>query len=157
MGTISDKFKEYLYGTSSFEVFTDNSPLTYALASDKLGATTQRWIAALALNNFEIYYRSRKHNEDADSLSRIKWPENVDDVVANRNNFAKMNSQVVHAIFQGTGIPYGYVEIVSKSAKVIPESYFEDSESMTLDKWKVEQGKDTTVHFLSSIYKKVSY
>ena len=45
-----------------------------------------------------------------------------------------MNSQVVHAIFQGTGISYGYVETVSKSVKVIPESYFEDSESMTLDK-----------------------
>ena len=59
-----------------------------------------------------------------------------------------MNSQVVHAIFQGTGIPYGYVETVSKSAKVISESYFEDSKSMTLEKWKVEQGKDATLHFL---------
>ena len=59
-----------------------------------------------------------------------------------------MNSQVVHAIFQGTGIPYGYVETVSKSAKIIPKSYFEDGESMTLDKLKVEQGKDPTLHFL---------
>ena len=59
-----------------------------------------------------------------------------------------MNSHVVHAIFQGTGIPYEYVETVSKSAKVIPESCFEDSDSVTLDKWKVEQGKDPTLHFL---------
>ena len=119
---ISDKFKEYLYGTSSFEVFTDNNPLTYVLTSAKLDATTQRWIAALALYNFENNYRSGKHNVDADSLSRIKWPESVDDIVANRNIFAKMNSQVLHAIFQGTGIPYGYEETVSKPAKVIPES-----------------------------------
>ena len=59
-----------------------------------------------------------------------------------------MNSQVVHAIFKGTEILYGYVETVSTCAKVIPESYFEDSESMTPDKWKVEQGKDPTLHFL---------
>ena len=92
--------------------------------------------------------RSGKHYVDADSLSRIKWPESVDDVVANRSNFAKMNSKIVHAIFQGTGISYGYVETVSKSAKVIFKSYFEDSEPMTLDKWKVEQGKHCTLHFL---------
>ena len=137
-----------MYGTSSFEVFTDNKPLTYVLTSAKLDATTQRWIAALALFNFEIYYRSGKHNVDADSPSRIKCPESVDDIVANRSNCIKLNSQVVHVIFQGTGIPYGYVETVSKSTKVIPESYFENSESMTLDKWKVEQGKDPFLHFI---------
>ena len=59
-----------------------------------------------------------------------------------------MNSQVVHAIFQRTGIPFGYVETVSKSAKAIPKSYLEDSESMTLDKWKVDQGKDPTLQSL---------
>ena len=92
--------------------------------------------------------RSGKHNVDADSLSRIKWHESVDDVVTNRNNIAEMNSQVVHEICQGKGIPYRYVQTVSKSAKVITESYVEDSEAMTLDKWKVEQGKDPTLHFL---------
>ena len=151
---ISDKFKEYLYGTSSFEVFTDSNPLTYVLTSAKLDATTQRWIAALTLYNFQIYYRSGKHNVNADSLSRIKWPESVDDVVA-RSNCAKMNSQVVHAIFQGTGIPNGYVETVSKSPKLIPKSYFEDSWSITPDKWKVEQGKVPTLHFLIQHLQKV--
>ena len=37
---ISDKFKEYLYGTSSFEVFTDNNPLTYVLTSAMSDATS---------------------------------------------------------------------------------------------------------------------
>ena len=60
------------------------NPLTYVLTSAKLDATTQRWIAALALYNFEIYYRSGKHNVDADSLSRIKWPESVDNIAANK-------------------------------------------------------------------------
>ena len=68
-----------------------------------------------------------------------------------------MNSQVVHAIFQRTGIPYGYVETVSKSAKATPKSYFEDSGFLTLDKWKVEQAKTALSISLSSIYKKVSY
>ena len=72
----------------------------------------------------------------------------VDDVVANRGNFAKMNSQVVHIIFQKTGIPYGYVQTVSKSAKVVTKSNFEESESLNLDNWKVEQGRDPTLHFL---------
>ena len=38
---ITEKFKDYLYG-GSFEVFTDNNPLTYILTSAKLDATTQR-------------------------------------------------------------------------------------------------------------------
>ena len=84
------------------KVFTDNNPLTYVLTSAKLDATKQRWIAALSLYNFEIYYTSGKHDVDIDSLSRIRWPENVDDIVTNQSNCAKMNSQVVHAIFQGT-------------------------------------------------------
>ena len=69
---MSDTFKEYLHGTSAFEVFTDNNSLTYVLTSAKLDAIAQRWITALALYNFEIYYKSGKHNVDADSLSRIK-------------------------------------------------------------------------------------
>ena len=104
---MTDKFKEYLYGTSSFEVFTNNNSLAYVLTRGKLDATTQRWVAALAFYNFEIYYRSGKHNIDADSLSRIKWPESVDDVVANRNSCTGVNSHIVPAVFQGTSIPYG--------------------------------------------------
>ena len=46
------------------------------------------------------------------------------------------------------GHPYGYVETTSKSAKIILESYLEDNGSMILDKWKVDQSKDLTLHFL---------
>jgi hypothetical protein len=38
----------YLYG-NKFEVCTDNNPLTYVLGKAKLDATSQRWIAALAI------------------------------------------------------------------------------------------------------------
>ena len=38
---ITGKFHEYLYG-SEFQVFTDNNPLTYVLATAKLDATGHR-------------------------------------------------------------------------------------------------------------------
>ena len=75
---VTDKFKEYLYGTSYFETLTDNNSPTYIFITAKLDATTQRWVATLALYNFEIYYRTGKHYIEVDPLSRIKWPENVD-------------------------------------------------------------------------------
>ena len=37
---ITDRFHEYLYG-GTFNVFTDNNPLTYILSSAKLDACSQ--------------------------------------------------------------------------------------------------------------------
>ena len=54
---VCEKFHEYLYGSKSFEVFTDNNPLTYVLTSAKLDACGQRWVAKLANYNFSIKYR----------------------------------------------------------------------------------------------------
>ena len=58
---ITDRFHEYLYG-GNFEVYTDNNPLTYVLTTAKLDTTGQGWVAALAMYNFKIYYRSGKSN-----------------------------------------------------------------------------------------------
>ena len=44
---ITDQFHEYLYG-NTFDVFTDNNPLTYNLYTAKLDAMGHRWIAGLA-------------------------------------------------------------------------------------------------------------
>lgn len=57
------------YG-SQFQVVTDNNPLTYILSKAKLDATGQRWVAALAIYNFQISYRCGHLNGDADGLSR---------------------------------------------------------------------------------------
>ena len=76
---ITDKFHDYLYGTS-FEVVTDNNPLTYVLTTAKLDATGHRWVAALSNYNFSLTYRSGKLNKDADGLSRLaesSEPEHV--------------------------------------------------------------------------------
>ena len=69
---ITDRFHEYLYG-GEFDVFTDNNPLTYVLTTAKLDVTSQHWVAALAMYNFKIYYRSGKLNVNANALSRIPW------------------------------------------------------------------------------------
>ena len=51
---ITDRFHEYLYG-GSFDVYTDNNPLTYVLTTAKLDATGQRWMAALGTYNFSDF------------------------------------------------------------------------------------------------------
>lgn len=68
---ICDQFRDYLYYTPSFKVYTDNNPLTYVLSSAKLNATGLRWVGELADFNFTIHYRPGKTNIDADTLSRM--------------------------------------------------------------------------------------
>ena len=150
---VTDKFKEYLYGPGSFfEVYTDNNPLTYVLTSAKLDATTQRWVAALASYNFDIYYRCGKHNIDADALSRVKWPETVEEVVINRQMRVKASSAVVQASLLGVSVPYGFIETIAKSAKVIPKAN-DKPEGMTIDQWVEEQGKDPAIEFIVKLLK----
>lgn len=66
---VVDKLHEYLYG-ATFEVRTDNNPLTYILVSAKLDATGHRWLSALSTYTFSLKYRPGRKNVDADSLSR---------------------------------------------------------------------------------------
>ena len=66
---IVDKFRDYLLG-STFEIFTDNNPMTYLLTKSKLPATEQKWASDLAGFDFAIHYRPGKHNLNADALSR---------------------------------------------------------------------------------------
>ncbi|KAL7831377.1 hypothetical protein SRHO_G00308800 [Serrasalmus rhombeus] len=65
---MTEKFREYLLGHHC-TVYTDNNPLSH-LSSAKLGALEQRWAAQLASFDFEIKYRSGRHNRNADALSR---------------------------------------------------------------------------------------
>ena len=70
---VTDKFKDYLYG-ASFEILTDNNPLSYLQSTAKLGAVEQRWAAQLAQYNFSIKYRPGRLNKAADALSRLPRP-----------------------------------------------------------------------------------
>ena len=53
---ITDQFHEYLYG-NTFDVYTDNNPLTHVLSTATLDAMGHRWIAGLANYNFHIHYK----------------------------------------------------------------------------------------------------
>ena len=67
------KFHEYLYG-STFDIYTDNNPLTYILTMAKLDAASQGWVASLANYNNQLYYQAGKTNIDTDVLLRMSWP-----------------------------------------------------------------------------------
>lgn len=83
---ISEKFRGYLLG-SKFVVITDNNPLCH-LKTAKLGAIEQRWVAQLAVFDFEVKYRPGRHNTAADALSRhpsageLNIPDEYDNCVA---------------------------------------------------------------------------
>jgi len=70
---ITEKFKDYLYGTE-FTVFTDNNPLVH-LDTARLGAVEQRWVAQLANFKYVIKYRPGPQNKNADALSRLPQPQ----------------------------------------------------------------------------------
>ena len=67
-----EKFHEYLYG-STFDVYTNNNPLTYLLMMAKLDAASHCWVASLANYNFQLHCWARKTNIDADVLLRVSW------------------------------------------------------------------------------------
>ena len=65
---------------ATFDVYTDNNPLTYILSTVKLDAMGHRWVASLGPYNFALHYKPGKLNCDADALSHINW-ESVNPVV----------------------------------------------------------------------------
>ena len=67
---IIEQFHEYLY-RNTYDVYTDNNPLTYVLMTAKLDVMGHRWVASLANYNFHLHYRSGRSNVEADALSRI--------------------------------------------------------------------------------------
>ena len=53
---VTDRFYKYLYG-GTFDVFTNNNPLTYILTTAKLDAMGHRWVASLGPYNFNLHYK----------------------------------------------------------------------------------------------------
>ena len=137
---VCEKFHEYLYGSKSFEVFTDNNLLTYVLTSAKLDACGQRWVAKLANYNFSIRYRCGVSNTEADALSRIKWPEALSDNVDIDNGC--MDTHVINAILTGAVTKSSLIESVSCSAKVIPTELDKETGKLSSINWAKEQRLD---------------
>ena len=140
---VCEKFHEYLYGSKSFEVFTDNNPLTYGLTSAKLDACGQRWVAKLANYNFSIRYRYGVSNTEADALSRIKWPEALSENVDIDNGC--MDTHVINAILTGAVTKSSLIESVSCSAKVIPTKLDKETGKLSSVNWAKEQRLDPNI------------
>ena len=109
---VTDKFHDYLYGVP-FHVITDNNPLTYIFTTAKLDATSQRWVSALSNYQFSIEYRSGKLNQDADGLSRIRWPEAL--------NIQHVSCNSVQALLSAFTLPAGCSEALVMSQKAIQD------------------------------------
>ena len=137
---VCEKFHEYLYGSKSFEVFTDNNLLTYVLTSAKLDACGQRWVAKLANHNFSIRYRCGASNTETDALSRIKWPEALSDNVDIDNGC--MDTHVINAILTGAVTKSSLIESVSCSAKVILTELDKETGKLSSINWAKEQRLD---------------
>ena len=131
---ITDKFHEYLYG-AEFQVFTDSNPLTYILTTAKLDAIGHRWVAALSNYTFSISYKLGKNNKDADTLSRIKWPEAVD-----------ISSQSVNAVCEGVQAPHGKIETLCHGAQPVGVlSQDNMPPGMTPLEWSQAQANDPAI------------
>ena len=139
---VCKKFHEYLYGSNTFEVYTDNNPLTYVLTSAKLDACGQGWVAKLANYNFTIKYKCGLSNVEADALSRISWP----DVLADNEDLGVdldcMDTHVVNAILAASRSKSSWIESVSCSSKIIPPELSLDSDSSSNINWMKEQRAD---------------
>ena len=125
---ITDKFHDYLYGGNTFDVYTDNNPLTYVLSTAKLDACIHRWVARLANYNFNIHYRSGITNADADALSCIQWPDILSD--PDMVGFDEtIGTQSIKDICNKCRISYGYCETICSGAASLQSQFINMSAS----------------------------
>ena len=122
-------------------MYTDNNPLTYVLTTAKLDAASHCWVASLANYNFRLYYWAGKTNIDADTLSRVSWPECMPD---NLGTSLKVNAAAIRAIQEAAlDQPACPIEAYSYNLHVI--GVIQDSQQvaqMTLDDWHQAQEVD---------------
>ena len=142
---VCETFHEYLYGSKTFEVYTDNNPLTYVLTSAKLDACGQRWVAKLANYNFTIKYKCGLNNVEADVLSRISWPDILADNEDLDIDLECMDTHVVNAILTGSKSKSSLIESVSCSSKIIPPELSLDSSSASEIDWIKKQRADSNL------------
>ena len=150
---VTDKFHDYLYGGNTFEVYTDNNPLTYVLSTAKLDACSHRWVARLANYNFNIHYRSGITNVDADALSRIQWPNILSDpdIV---DFYESISTQSVKAICSSS-ISYGYCETMCGGAASLLSQFIDMSVSSSQPfDWSKEQNKCPEIKEIVGLIKK---
>ena len=130
----------------------DNNPLTYILTTARLDATGHRWVAALSSYNFTLTYRSGKLNQDADALSRLPEPTDLQtmiypDVLKTIFNTSQVlieerplgetlvMTQAIHADFPEQDIPQDQLKAVA----------------LTSSQWNKSQGDDPVISRVKEI------
>ena len=150
---VTDKFND-LYGGNTFEVYTDNNPLTYILSTAKLDACSHRCVARLANYNFNIHYRSGITNVDADALNRIQWPDILSD--PDIVDFDEtIGTQSVKAICSSNKISYRYCETICCGAASLPNQFADMSisSSQPFD-WMKQQSKSPEIKEIIGLSRK---
>ena len=137
---LTDRFQEYLYG-GTFDIYTDNNPLTYILTSAKLDAVSQCWVASLGPYNFSLHYNPGRQNTVVASLSRIPWENAI--------FYKEIDYNVIKAVV--------HKGEVNSNNNIEPELIFDDQKiymkqlvsclagKMTKAQWKHEQLEDPEV------------
>ena len=139
---VTEKFHDYLYG-ATFEVVTDNYPVTYVFTTAKLDATGQRWLAELSKYNCTISYRSGKNNADADGLSRKHEQETT-------TVFPEVLKAISNCIIVDTA-PYAESLIQSddnnETEEEVPSDQLKGT-SLSAKDWKKAQTADRNIRFI---------
>ena len=137
---ITNRFHEYLYG-GTFDVSTDNNPLTYILTSAKLDAVGQRWVASLGPYNFSLHYNPGRQNTVADSLSRIPWD--------GTRFYDEVDYNIVKAVVhkgESNVSPSIEPELIYDDQKIYMKQLINDlAGKMTKQQWKHEQLEDPEI------------
>ena len=126
-------------------MYMDNNALTYILTTAKLDTTGQRWVASLANINFKIFYRSGKHNVEADALSRIPWENtqvnHVEPLIVTTMLQSKLGTKV--------GIP----DVNPQLNFILKSMVVDSSPKLTHNDWVKEQNEDTDISLLVQLLK----
>ena len=104
------------------------------LTTAKLDAASHRWVTSLANYNFRLHYQAGRTNIDADTLSRVSWPECMPD---NLGTSLKVNAAAIRAIqkaaFYQPACPIGAYSYDLHVIGAIQDS--QQVAQMTLDDW----------------------
>ena len=134
----------------TFNVHTDNNPLTYLLTTAKLDAASHCWVTSLANYNFRLHYRVGKANVDADALLRVSWPGCMPD---SSGTCLKVTATAVQAVqeaaLEGPASP---IEAYSCDLHILDA--IQDNKQvacMTLEDWDQAQEVDPVLSLVIAI------
>eukprot|EP00795_Rhopilema_esculentum_P009111 gene9111-16770_t len=155
---IVDHFRDYLYYSPPFQVFTDNNPLTYVLTTAKLNATALRWVGELADFKFSIQYRPGKSNGDADALSRLPYDMEKYMSTCTNKSTLDMVDATIDVVQQRSNEDTAWVYVLTDpSAALFSNNHLPDESfaAKKIDKVSVqkEQDKDASIRKIVNMMK----